>query len=250
MASCTLTARWHEGDDVNSEEFRDEIANLIRMLNGTMRLEAVYTMRDLFARRIGQVLGDDSPYVEAVLSVQPTEPPRPWYRSVFTMKPEYRMSRNLQQLLTHLHFALGLDATGTSSTRPPPLDTDVRERLTTMLDAVAGEVGGTPLDPHDRAQILDALARARRIVAGEIRQDDPHRGLQELLGEAVVKVGRGGVASPLWRRVAEVIVVAEATVSLGLGVAAVTSAQTTTEVTVTCRITPPALPAGPTATPR
>jgi hypothetical protein len=228
-------------------DVREELIHLERMAVRAFSVTTLTTLRGLAVETIVDALGPGYRFVGSLEAIQ-APPMRSPIAAFLPIYPAWAMRRSLLFVLRHIIRTLEVEAAavGASVDAPSsrPLTADANARLQEMIGEVLREVEATPLDGLDRTNLLAALDRALAILRGETAKGDAREALRELLGEAVASAGRGGRAAPLWRRIAEVVVVAEAAVSLGLGVAAITSARAATRVEVTCRIGTPALPPG------
>lgn len=78
------------------------------------------------------------------------------------------------------------------------------------------------LTEEQRKQLLGALSWAESLISSSsINSDEARSDLQKLIGRSVAEASRGGAQSKWWKRIAGAVVLAEATFSLGLNVAAV-----------------------------
>jgi len=164
--------------------------------------------------------------------------PQPFQDRVSVMK--YSVRRALRLVL----FKLELDALEISDGAPAhKLQPNVGKRLLERLQQLVREVQAAPLTARDRNELLAVLRKAIAILNSDEDPATIRSGLEHVLGRSIAKAGRGGPTARLWTRVAEAVVLAEATVSLGLGIAAITS-PATAQVSVICEVDLPALPAG------
>lgn len=126
-----------------------------------------------------------------------------------------------------------------------PLSPATREQLLVMVRDLVEEVQHADLSAGDQQQLLAVLQTAFRVLEGDGDPERTRSELERILGYAVARAGRRGSTARLWRRVAECIVIAEAALTLGLGVAAITRPEAA-RVDVLCNIETPALPPAPT----
>lgn len=122
------------------------------------------------------------------------------------------------------------------------LPAESRAHLVMLLDELTDEVEAALIPDDQRDELRDVLRQAQAIVVAERSPDVAKAKLHTVLGRTVATAARAGPATAtLWRRVGEWIVLAEATVSLGLGVHAI-SRPDVTRLEVTCNVQTPALP--------
>jgi hypothetical protein len=138
-------------------------------------------------------------------------------------------------------FRLDLDPPIFESRDAAGVDSTTCEYLEQKLLGLIEDVKQSELSPADKDELLTSLDAALAVLRDDLPPQQQREGLERVLGKAVAKAGRGGAAATLWKRVAEAIVVAEAAVSLGLGIAAI-SHHDPAEVEVTCNVIVPALP--------
>lgn len=200
-------------------------------------------VRDQSAMLFEQAFGADNPLTVEMRRLDQTDRVDgivlngAWWR-----RSKRNFRSNIRRILRNARFSLDLDRAALAdepAAEPAPGATD---RLVAMVRGVIVEVRAAHLTDGDREQLLAALETALDILEHATDADMARADLQSVLGHAVAKAGRAGEAAPLWKRVAEVIFLAEATVSLGLGVAAIAQPDAA-RIEVECRFEVPALPA-------
>jgi len=217
------------------------IDELARSLKREQRVDVIQRVREhalLLLERDGRAPDEILATLRQIKSPDQTR-----MRKILDVRPNgTQMAREVREVLGHVSFVLGLGNSKPLEAPTVPVASETKNRLLAMIADLEAEVEQSDaLEDAVKVDVREALQRVRDALVG-----DPTRlrsSLEQVLGRAVVETGRAGNGSSVWRKVAEFVVVAEAAVSLGLGVAAITSSKPT-EVHVVCNVQPPALPAG------
>lgn len=231
---------------MDNADVRRWLTDLEERLDNATWLDEVLEVRDHAALLLDRAFDKGNLLTQAMQRLEPRRrgllrPPSARRR---------RLAADVRRILRNARFRLDLDRTDLPGDEAPlGLTAATRDSLLASVDDLIIEVRQSAISTVERDQLLSLLIRAQAILREESDPRSQKAELQQVLGQAVSRAGRPGPAAPLWRRIAELVIVAEAAVSLGLGVGAITKPDAT-RLEVVCNVEVPALPPAHGAPPR
>jgi hypothetical protein len=231
---------------VFKEEFLNHISDLTASVDKAENLAELDQIRYRAVLLFERSLGPKHSMTLRMEEFDPRDFIRPTImRSLFDRRPRHSAAAHkLRMFLDDARFLVSmdgipvLDATGARGFQP-----EVAGHLAHQVEALIQDVESALIPESDRAEVLSALNLALATLR---RSDSPaaiRATLDQILGRAVTKTAEKGAAASWWKKIAETVILAEAAVSLGIGLGAF-DAPDPVSIEVECNVVVPELNPG------